>query len=97
MSSLFVKVRKIFRQKINYFFNCNLTPLDRLFQVYCIKPEGIHLVYKALYLLGKPLIIYEDFCVTLVIKAPIAYSRCHSNYLVKAFHIFTEIEPKKKN
>ena len=45
-STLFVKVKKIFRQKIQYivfFYNYNLTPLDMytgLSQVDCIKPEG---------------------------------------------------------
>ena len=43
-SSLFVKVKKISRQKNTIFFeNYKLIPLDmytELSQVYCIKPEG---------------------------------------------------------
>ena len=43
-STLFVMVKKIFRQKNTIFFGIfNLTPLDMyngLSQVYCIKPEG---------------------------------------------------------
>ena len=43
-STLFVKVKKIFRPKNTIFFeNYNLTPLDMyngLSQVYCIKPKG---------------------------------------------------------
>ena len=43
-STLFVKVKKIFRQKNTIFLeNYNWTPLDiynGLSQVYCIKPEG---------------------------------------------------------
>ena len=38
-----VKVKKIIRQKIHFFQNYNLTPLDMcngLSQVYCIKSEG---------------------------------------------------------
>ena len=42
-STLFVKVKKIFRLKNTFFFKFNTTPLDMydgLFQVYYIKPEG---------------------------------------------------------
>ena len=42
-STLFVKVKKILRQKNTFFLNYNPTPLDMcdgLPQVYCIKPEG---------------------------------------------------------
>ena len=44
VSTLFVKVKKIFRQKNTIFFeNYTLTHLDMyngLSEVYCIKPEG---------------------------------------------------------
>ena len=44
VSTLFVKVKMIFRQKNRIFFeNYNLTHLDMyngLSKVYCIKPEG---------------------------------------------------------
>ena len=47
-STLFVKIKKIFRKKNTLFFeNYYLTPLDMyngLSQVYCMKPEGI--IYK---------------------------------------------------
>ena len=42
-STLFVRVKMIFRQKKTFFLNYNLTPLDMyngLSQVYCIKQEG---------------------------------------------------------